>query len=98
MEVQRDGLVTGYGHCHPRSRDRGLTHFGRNWDKRPGASAMDTCGMEIGDLVTHNGETYVLRGLDPMSVPDRRAVLEHVPTGDCCHVPFAEISPAEDEN
>src|SRR5687767_13606040 len=33
------------------------------------------CGMEIGDLVIYLGQTYVLRGLDPMSVPDRQAVL-----------------------
>ena len=54
--------------------------------------------MEIGDLVTHHGETYVLRGLDPMSVPNRRAVLEHAVSGECSQVAFAEISPAEEEN
>jgi hypothetical protein len=59
---------------------------------------MNTCGMHIGDLVTHNGETYVLRGLDPMSVPDRRAVLEHAETGERCQVPFAEIVPAPEQS
>jgi hypothetical protein len=57
---------------------------------------MNTCGMEIGDLVTYHGETYVLRGLDPMSVPDRCAVLERASTGERCHVPFAEIEPVSD--
>ena len=57
-----------------------------------------TCGMEIGDLVTHNGETYVLRGLDPMSVPDRCAVLEHPQTGERRQVLFAEIEPAPEQN
>ena len=55
---------------------------------------MNTCGMEIGDLVTYHGETYVLRGLDPMSVPDRCAVLERPATGERCQVPLAEIAPA----
>jgi hypothetical protein len=55
---------------------------------------METCGMEIGDFVIYHGETYVLRGLDPMSVPDRRAVLEHAVTGECSQVPLAEIVPA----
>jgi len=34
--------------------------------------------MEIGDLVIYNGCAYVLRGLDPMSVHDRRAELEEL--------------------
>ena len=50
--------------------------------------------MEIGDLVIYLGQTYVLRGLDPMSVPDRRAVLEHALTGERHHVPYDEVAPA----
>src|SRR6476646_10666266 len=38
--------------------------------------------MEIGDLVTYRGRSYVLRGLDPMSVDDRRAHLEAAMTRD----------------
>lgn len=49
--------------------------------------------MEIGDLVTYQGCVYVLRGLDPMSVPDRRAQLEDAVTGDYISVPLAEVSP-----
>jgi hypothetical protein len=55
---------------------------------------MNTCGMEIGTFVIYHGETYVLRGLDPMSVPDRLAILEHALTGERHEVPFAEVEPA----
>jgi hypothetical protein len=45
--------------------------------------------MEIGDLVTYNGKSYVLRGLEPMSVPERRAEIEDPDTGESMSVPFA---------
>jgi hypothetical protein len=48
--------------------------------------------VEIGDLVTYQGRAYVLRGLDPMSVPDRRAELEDPETGELVFVPLAEVS------
>ena len=51
--------------------------------------------MEIGDLVTYQGRAYVLRGLEPMSVPDRRAELENPETGELLSVPFAEVSAQE---
>ena len=53
--------------------------------------------MRIGDLVTYDGTQYVLRGLDPMSVPDRRAELEDPVTGERLRVPFADLEegPAE---
>ena len=53
--------------------------------------------MRIGDLVTYDGAVYVLRGLDPMSVPDRRAELEDPVTGERLRVPFADLEegPAE---
>ena len=47
--------------------------------------------MEIGDLVTYNGKTYVLRGLEPMSVPDRRAEVEDPDSGERCSVPVAQL-------
>ena len=50
--------------------------------------------MEIGDLVIYLGQTYVLRGLDPMSVPDRQAVLEDPQTGARRHAPYNEVAPA----
>jgi hypothetical protein len=48
--------------------------------------------VEIGDLVTYQGRAYVLCGLDPMSVPDRRAELEDPQTGEVIFVPLAEVS------
>jgi hypothetical protein len=51
--------------------------------------------MQIGELVIYQGRTYVLRGLEPMSVPDRRAELEDPETGALESAPFAEVSPQE---
>jgi hypothetical protein len=48
--------------------------------------------MEIGDLVTYKGRAYVLRGLEPMSVPERRADLEDPETGKRLTVPFEKVS------
>ena len=50
--------------------------------------------MRIGDQVTYQGRRYVLRGLDPMGVPDRRADLEDSETGEQIRVPLAELEPA----
>ena len=50
--------------------------------------------MRIGDHVTYQGKRYVLRGLDPMGVPDRRADLEDAETGEQIRVPVAELEPA----
>ena len=52
--------------------------------------------MEIGDLVIYLGQTYVLRGLDPMSVPDRQAVLEDPQTGERSRAPYDELAPASE--
>jgi hypothetical protein len=51
--------------------------------------------MEIGDLVTYQGRAYVLRGLEPMSVPNRRAELEDPESGELILVPLAEVSPQD---
>ncbi|MDQ5822566.1 MAG: hypothetical protein M3540_14115 [Actinomycetota bacterium] len=53
--------------------------------------------MRIGDLVTYHGTQYVLRGLDPMSVPERRAELEDPATGERLRVLLSEVEegPAE---
>jgi hypothetical protein len=48
--------------------------------------------MEIGDLVTYKGRAYVLRGLEPMSVPERHAELEDPDTGERLSVPLEEVS------
>ena len=49
--------------------------------------------MKIGDLVLHRGRQYYLRGLDPMSVPERQAFLEDASNGEPCTVPVDEIEP-----
>ena len=48
--------------------------------------------MEIGDLVTYQGRAYVLRGLEPMSMPNRCAELEDPESGEVVVVPLAEVS------
>jgi hypothetical protein len=48
--------------------------------------------MKIGDNVTYQGRSYVLRGLEPMSVPDRRVELEDAETGQLISVPLDEVS------
>lgn len=50
-----------------------------------------TCGMAIGDLVLYQGRLYYLRGIDPMSVSNRRAELEDVETGETIHAPVDQI-------
>jgi hypothetical protein len=47
--------------------------------------------MEIGDDVTYQGRQYVLRGLDPMSVDERRALLEDPETHARFWVPLSEL-------
>jgi hypothetical protein len=47
--------------------------------------------MKIGDLVLYQGRPYYLRGLDPMSVPDRQAFLEDAFTGEQRAAPLAEV-------
>ena len=57
--------------------------------------------MKIGDLVTFRGRSCYLRGLDPMSVSDRRAELEDACTGERFAAPLDEVKPAAerfDEN
>jgi hypothetical protein len=49
--------------------------------------------MEIGDTVLYEGRSYVLRGLDPMSMPARCAHLEDVETGALLAVPLAVLEP-----
>jgi hypothetical protein len=64
-------------------------------DRKNGADGrLSHCGMKIGEIVLHGGRRYYLRGLDPMSVPDRQAFLEDALTGEACMVPVDEIEPA----
>ena len=52
--------------------------------------------MRIGDVIIWKGRRYVLRGLEPMSVPDRCAELEDEATGERVEVPVAELEAAGD--
>ena len=52
--------------------------------------------MAIGDLVLYHGRRYYLRGLDPMSVSERRAEIEDAETGDVLRVPLADLEPIEE--
>jgi hypothetical protein len=47
--------------------------------------------MQLGDLITYAGRRYVVRGLDPMGLPDRRADLEDVETGERLRVRISEL-------
>jgi hypothetical protein len=51
--------------------------------------------MKIGDLVLYLGRNYYLRGIDPMSVPNRQAFLEDALTGEDSTAPVEEIEPAQ---
>jgi hypothetical protein len=51
--------------------------------------------LNIGDPVLYQGRLYVLRGLDPMSVPDRTVLLEDRETGERIRAPMEEVQPAE---
>jgi hypothetical protein len=53
-----------------------------------------SAAMRTGDPLLHQGRRYYLRGLDPMSVPDRQAFLEDAQTGERLTVPIEEIEPA----
>ena len=50
--------------------------------------------MKIGSHVIYEGHTYVLRGLDPMSVPARRAELVDPETEERIRVPLDAVVPA----
>ena len=47
--------------------------------------------MRIGDLLDYEGKRYIVRGLDPMGVPERRVDLEDVETAERIRVPIAEL-------
>jgi hypothetical protein len=50
--------------------------------------------VEIGEEVLYQGRSYVLRGIDPMSVDGRRAEIEDPETGERIWVPASELSDA----
>ena len=72
----------------------GIAKWNARADWRGARIRPRTAVMEIGDLVTYNGKSYVLRGLEPMSVPDRRAEIENPESGELHSVPVALLTPA----
>ena len=64
-----------------------------------GSGVLASADMRIGDLVTYQGTLYILRGLDPMSVPERLAELVDPATGERLRVPLSEVveGPSERE-
>ena len=57
------------------------------------------CGeVKIGDHVLYDGRLYVLRGLDPMSVPNRDAVLEDALEGGLIRAPLEDVEPVENRS
>lgn len=48
--------------------------------------------MKIGEIVTYEDRAYILCGLEPMSVPDRRAELEELESGERVSVPVKDVS------
>ena len=51
--------------------------------------------MRIGELVTYRGRAAILLGLEPMSVPDRRATIRDLETGQEHEVAFDELEARE---
>ena len=47
--------------------------------------------MKLGEIVTYEGRRYVVRGLDPMGLPARRADLEDLETGERRRVLIADL-------
>jgi hypothetical protein len=54
--------------------------------------------MRIGDHLAYDGRRYVVRGVDPMGVPGRRADLEDLETGELIRVPIAELTAPRDSS
>jgi hypothetical protein len=51
--------------------------------------------MELGDLVFYRGRPCYLRGVEPMSLPERRALLEDAETGERFDAPVDELEPVD---
>jgi hypothetical protein len=68
-----------------------------SFSRRAPMSILIPAAMKIGDLVLYQGRRYYLRGLDPMSVPERQAFLEDAETGDEVTAPIDEIAPEPPE-
>jgi hypothetical protein len=47
--------------------------------------------MNLGSKVVYQGRTYVLVGIDPMNVTNRRAYLHDVASADVIEVPLDQV-------
>lgn len=59
------------------------------------AARQRAAAMKIGDLIMYQGRQWILRGIDPMGVPDRRAQLEDPESGERISVPLAALASDE---
>ena len=48
--------------------------------------------MEIGEVLSYDGRKYVLLGMEPMSVPERKAELRDTETGEIVSVPCSILA------
>jgi hypothetical protein len=48
--------------------------------------------MEIGKVLNYDGRTYVLLGMEPMSVPDRKAELQDTETAEVVRIPCSLLA------
>jgi hypothetical protein len=51
--------------------------------------------MQIGDVLTYQGRPVVLLGIDPMSVPERRATVRVLDTDEELDVAYDELADRE---
>ena len=84
------------GRRQPDTPDPGISPPCRGADGRGRVRGVRRdCGhMRIGDTVTWHGRRYVVLGMDPMGLPERRADLEDAETGELLQVPLAELEAA----
>ena len=60
-------------------------------DDAPTMALDASAAMRIGDPVVYDGKLYVLRGVEPMSVDERKAELEDPDTGKRLKVLWDEV-------
>jgi hypothetical protein len=51
--------------------------------------------VQIGDVVNWNGRRVMLLGLEPMSVPERSAIVRDIDTDEELHVPYSALEAAQ---
>jgi hypothetical protein len=51
--------------------------------------------VRIGEVVIWNGRRVMLLGVEPMSVPERRATVRELDTGEELQVPYEELERGE---